>query len=396
MDHSTTAAKKRHLHTEHKINQASPTTPSLQRSTPRQALLQEIAKRSNHLADLFLEYYCLFKIASTLNGQMDIERTLSVVKKIVRQKLGADQYALMLIAEKGETWVLRSHFGLSRTKRQHSGTTSDERPFGAMLKRRHPVYIPNLKACSVRPKGYNAIFGKAGAFVSLPLIATDGRALGVMSLLRRQPDSFTANEIDLLRKMADQIGKAIDTIALYQHTRELSITDELTGVFNRRYFNQRYEREIQRAQRYGRALSLIMLDIDHFKIFNDTHGHLAGDAVLKQVAKILEQSIRRADILARYGGEEFVVVLPEINKEQGRKVAEKLRRAIERNDFPNAGTQPLGRITISLGVASFPEDARDAEELVDRADQGLYLAKARGRNQVGVYQSVTPTMPCNE
>jgi diguanylate cyclase (GGDEF)-like protein len=224
----------------------------------------------------------------------------------------------------------------------------------------------------------------AAPFLALPLIAENGRAVGMLTLFRRRLGSFAAKEIELLRKIAGQIGQVIDTILAYQHTRELSYTDELTRVFNRRYFNQRFEREMQRAQRYGRALSLIMVDIDHFKTFNDTHGHLWGDKILKQVAQILEKSLRKADILARFGGEEFVVLLPEIDKEHGRKVAEKLRRAIERTDFPKAATQPLGRLTISLGFAAFPEDAQKAEALIDHADQGLYLAKSRGRNQIGV------------
>jgi diguanylate cyclase (GGDEF)-like protein len=302
----------------------------------------------------------------------------------------------MLIDENGKNWVLRSHFGLSQKEAQETSAAFNESIVGATAKRRYPLYIPNLRDSSARHKRYHGALCKTGAFLLLPLIAAGGRSVGAMSLLRRKPNSFTVNEINLLRKIAGQISKAIDTIAVYRHTRELSITDELTGVFNRRYFNQRYEREVQRAQRYGRALSLIMLDIDHFKIFNDTHGHLSGDAILKQVAQILEHSIRKADILARYGGEEFVVVLPEINKEQGRKVAEKLRSAIERNDFTGGETQPLGRITISLGLAAFPEDADDVKELVDRADQGLYRAKESGRNQVGVYQEAAPIVTRNE
>jgi diguanylate cyclase (GGDEF)-like protein len=129
-----------------------------------------------------------------------------------------------------------------------------------------------------------------------------------------------------------------------------------------------------------------MIDIDHFKTFNDNHGHLMGDRVLQSVADLLERSIRKADILARFGGEEFVILLPEIDKERGRKVAEKLRRVVERADFPKGETQPLGRITISLGLASFPEDSGHAPELLERADRALYIAKTLGRNQVAVAQ----------
>ena len=139
-----------------------------------------------------------------------------------------------------------------------------------------------------------------------------------------------------------------------------------------------------RAARYQRPLSVIMLDLDHFKKFNDTHGHLLGDRVLRMAAQVLDENIRKADILARYGGEEFVIILPEIDKAHGRQVAEKLRRAIESATFPKAENQPFGCLTASVGLASFPEDALDGSALLALADQALYEAKARGRNQVVV------------
>jgi diguanylate cyclase (GGDEF)-like protein len=357
------------------------------RLQPQMALAHEMAKRSNNTPELFLEYYCRFKILSTLSEQMDVERTLKVIKKVIRKNFPAQQFSLMLIDENVNELLLRSHFGLSRRSANQTRYPLNGNIFGEALKRRRHIYLPQVQDATVRYQLPTGIPPNGGAFLALPLIAENGRrVVGMLSLFRRRSDSFTAKEIELLRKIAGQVGQVIDTIFAYQHTRELSYTDELTRVFNRRYFNQRFEREMQRAQRYGRALSLIMVDIDHFKTFNDTHGHLWGDTTLKQVAQILEKSLRKADILARFGGEEFVVLLPEIDKEHGRKVAEKLRRAIERTDFPKAITQPLGRLTISLGLAAFPEDAKEAEALIDHADQGLYLAKSRGRNQTGVHE----------
>jgi diguanylate cyclase (GGDEF)-like protein len=363
------------------------------RLQPQMALAHEMAKRSNNTHDLFLEYYCRFKILSTLSEQMDVERTLKVIKKLIRKNFPAQQFSLMLIDDSNSELLLRSHFGLSRRSAQQTHYPLNGNILGEALKRRRHIYLPQVQETTVRHQLPVGVPPKGGAFLALPLIAENGRGVGMLSLLRNRPDSFAAKEIELLRKIAGQVGQVIDTIFAYQHTRELSYTDELTRVFNRRYFNQRFEREMQRAQRYGRALSLIMLDIDHFKIFNDTHGHLWGDTALKQVAQILEKSLRKADILARFGGEEFVVLLPEIDKEHGRKVAEKLRRAIERADFPKAATQPLGRLTISLGLAAFPEDAQEANALLDHADQGLYLAKLRGRNQTGVHEKKAKNDP---
>jgi diguanylate cyclase (GGDEF)-like protein len=353
---------------------------------PHIAFSREMAKLSNKTNALFLEYYIRFKILSTLSEQMDVERTLAVVKKLIRKNFPVAQYSLMLIGASGDKLVLRSHFGLPRKEAQNGCYNLDENIFGEALKRGQHIYVPNVQSAPVSYKYHSKNSDITGAFLSLPLIAKSGRVVGVINLSRRRRNSFAAKEIDLLRKIAGQLGQVLDTISVYHQTRELSITDELTRVFNRRYFNQRFEREMQRAQRYHRPLALIMLDIDHFKVFNDTHGHLWGDAVLKQVAQTLEESLRKADILARFGGEEFVVLLPEIDKAHGQQVAEKLRRAIETTEFPKAKTQPLGRITVSLGLASFPEDAEGGSDLIHRADQGLYLAKSRGRNQVGVYQ----------
>jgi diguanylate cyclase (GGDEF)-like protein len=125
-----------------------------------------------------------------------------------------------------------------------------------------------------------------------------------------------------------------------------------------------------------------MMDIDYFKRYNDTHGHPAGDVVLKRVSDLIKETTRTSDILARYGGEEFVLVLPETPKNAALKLAEKIRQLIENEKFPNAETQPNGRVTISLGVATFPDDAQDIEALVQKADEQLYRAKSEGRNRV--------------
>ncbi len=333
---------------------------------------------------LFLQYYCLYRIAATLTEQMEVERTAREVKRIVRESFPAQQFCLALLDPKQQELHIQSHFGFTREQAEAARFPLHRNNiFGLVMQRRRLVHLPNLNAAAAI-NFHPGHRHRKGAFLAPPLLATAHRALGVLSLYRSTPESFTTREIELLQKIATQTGQVIEKIHVYHETRELSITDELTGAFNRRYFNQRYETEFMRATRYNRPLSVIMLDIDHFKKFNDTHGHLLGDKVLKMVAHVLEESLRKADILARYGGEEFVIVLPEINKERGRKVAEKLRRAIERTLFPKAETQPLGQITISLGLASFPEDTEQGNVLLALADEALYQAKFLGRNQVSV------------
>jgi diguanylate cyclase (GGDEF)-like protein len=332
---------------------------------------------------LFREYYCLYKIAATMTAEMDAERTLREVKKIVRATFQPQQYALMLLADDSQTLCIKSQFGIAAGRARQFQTPLDDSVFGKAIRRKQHIYIPDLKNApfSYYPGGRL----KQGAILIVPLcLHGHTNALGALNLYRRQPNSFSTQEIQLLRKIAAQLAQVLQNISLYHATRALSITDPLTGIFNRRHFNERYATEFMRAARYQRPLSVIMLDLDHFKKFNDTHGHLLGDRVLRMAAHVLDENIRKADILARYGGEEFIVILPEIDKAHGRQVADKLRRAIENATFPKAEHQPFGCLTASVGLASFPEDALDGNALLALADQALYEAKARGRNQVVV------------
>jgi diguanylate cyclase (GGDEF)-like protein len=169
---------------------------------------------------------------------------------------------------------------------------------------------------------------------------------------------------------------------LLARVKRLSITDDLTGIYNRRYFFQRFKQELERSARYGRQTSLLMLDIDHFKHYNDVHGHQMGDSLLKKLAQLLSISIRQPDFIARYGGEEFVVVAPETGREKVLPLAEKLRSTIEKHPFLMRESQPEGRITISIGVAVFPGDGQTVDEMVSKADAALYIAKDLGRNRV--------------
>ncbi len=164
--------------------------------------------------------------------------------------------------------------------------------------------------------------------------------------------------------------------------RELAIRDGLTGLFNHRHFKEVLEKELVRAERYERPLCLIMLDVDHFKKYNDTHGHPAGDEVLKILADIVISRLRDVDSAARYGGEEFAFLLPETVLKAGKMVAEDIRTHIEDYPFEGEESQPHGKVTISLGIAEFPSDSKDSSSLLKRADEALYEAKSKGRNRV--------------
>jgi len=168
--------------------------------------------------------------------------------------------------------------------------------------------------------------------------------------------------------------------------KELSRTDGLTQLYNHKFFHQLLATEVSRSQRYGGVLSLLMIDVDHFKAYNDGNGHPLGDAALQKVAWILSETSRDVDSVARYGGEEFAIITPETPKAGAVELGERLRRRIEEADIQKIEVMPDGRFTISVGIASFPEDASTKSELIERADQALYMAKSGGRNRVVAWQ----------
>lgn len=189
--------------------------------------------------------------------------------------------------------------------------------------------------------------------------------------------------------IAGQLALQIKKIALYNTVKELSITDGLTGVFLRRHFLERFDEELKRTVKNSFDLTVLMLDIDHFKRYNDTFGHLVGDVTLKEVSQIIKDSVRKVDLIARYGGEEFAIVLPETSKIGGLEAAERIRSAVFDKKFHVYDEET--RVSVSIGVASYPEDVQDAAhgqsdalvlELLQKADQALYKAKGAGRDRV--------------
>lgn len=176
--------------------------------------------------------------------------------------------------------------------------------------------------------------------------------------------------------------RTADLESANRELERLATTDGLTGLKNHRYFQETLEQELKRARRHPHPLTLLMVDIDHFKLFNDTHGHPDGDNVLRGVAHLLQHRLRSTDLVARYGGEEFAVVLLDTDATQGTQTAHQLTRVVRETTFVGGNTQPMGRITVSIGVAAYPEDADSREHLIRRADLALYEAKRRGRDGV--------------
>lgn len=185
------------------------------------------------------------------------------------------------------------------------------------------------------------------------------------------------------RELLEQLTRANEELKeANQALREMAVRDGLTSLYNHRYFQETLAQEIARSKRFGKECGLIFFDVDNFKHYNDTHGHPEGDRLLKGLAQIIMGHSRACDVAARYGGEEFVLLLPETGKEGAVKVAEEMRLRVAEHPFAGRETQPLGRVTVSIGVATFPEDGGEAAALLQCADQLLYRAKNGGKNMV--------------
>lgn len=219
--------------------------------------------------------------------------------------------------------------------------------------------------------------------VIVPVLTDDS----VIALLRlkRSHAPFTADELRFLEAVVNQTALALERAKLIAFLENLSITDALTGIANRRHFEWRLSEEVERARRYKYPLSALMLDLDHFKQINDTYGHQVGDTVLQQVAQRLKHSLRRTDFLARYGGEEFVILAPQTPSERALVLAERIRQVIAKSPIPVADNLQI-HITVSVGVAVFPDHAQNEIGLVRAADAALYKAKQLGRNRVCVFE----------
>ena len=247
---------------------------------------------------------------------------------------------------------------------------------------------------SYRPAQHETLFqprSSLGSVACLPLVR-HGRLIGSLNFGSSAADRFTPSmATDFLGRLGSIAAICLENVANQERLKHIGLTDPLTGVHNRRYFDQRLLEEVGRAQRKGGALSCLFLDIDHFKRINDGYGHQAGDRVLMEAAWRIKTQLRLADILARYGGEEFAILLAQTKEDEAWRIADRIRLTIAGQPFPVSETESLG-VTLSIGLATFNDAARDEKievlsgDLVGRADEALYAAKRSGRNRVVIWE----------
>ncbi len=325
------------------------------------------------------ELRILKELAEALNQTLPPDKALEVGLAQVAQRVGASS-GWFLTLTPDQKADLSAGYNLPHNLDLASNTN---RPWAlcACLKEmlEGQLQTPQLFNCE-RLAHIPGIAADEKQHLSIPIRASSV-PVGILNLVFPTERTFDENELRLLAVLGDQFGGAIERARLFKEIHRLAITDPLTGLYNRRHLLAMTVKEMERARRYHHALSLAMIDIDHFKNINDTFGHLAGDLVLRSVADLCQKAIRRIDLAGRFGGEELIIIMPETAQKRAQQAMERLRQQVEQLEI--ATPRGIIQVTISVGVTSLAENETiEFETFLDRTDQALYLAKNNGRNQV--------------
>lgn len=317
----------------------------------------------------------LLELSRTINSAIDIEEILKIVLRAADVVTGAEGVSIALAKEDRLTLVAAHGFSLSEAKEEFSLNFKGS-----------PMWHSYLTGEIYQGEEFN--FGITSVEAVFPLTAPQ-KVLGVLNIHKGNP--LSEETVRFLETLCSQAALALQNAGSLKRAKneaktfeQKATTDALTSLYNRLFMQERLPAEIERAKRNGIPLSLIMFDVDHFKKFNDTYGHPFGDVVLKEVARLLKVNIRPYDHAIRYGGEEFMVILPETTSEIGIRLAERIRKAVEKYLFVDPEKPDITtKVTISLGVAQW-EQKLDMNELIERADKALYVSKEGGRNRTTV------------
>jgi diguanylate cyclase (GGDEF)-like protein len=335
--------------------------------------LRATAKRLNILTD----------IVKTANSILEPRKVIETIMAKVQQLIPSEAWSMLMVDEARQELTFELALGEKGKHVSSFRVKIGEGIAGWVAQTGKPTIVNDVS----RDPRFAAKFDsetqfKTRSILCAPLISR-GRTIGVVEIINRTGGRFTQGDLEILLTLVEPCAIAIENAMLFQRAEQLTITDDLTKLFNSRYLNLYIGREIKRCKRHGIPLSVIFLDLDGFKGINDQYGHLAGSRTLTEVGAILAQAVRESDILARYGGDEFVVVLPETPPSGALVIAERIRKAIESHRF--LSEQGLtARISASFGIASYPDHALTPEGLIQKADQAMYRVKERDKNGIEV------------
>lgn len=323
-------------------------------------------------------------IARKAYSSLEPAKVIETVARAVCNLVRARHAIVYRLQEDRHTLVPSNMFGLAGARKCNFTLRVGEGVAGRVIQRRRAQRLTGVELERVNAEGVDAQMGpRTRSILAVPL-SSRGRIIGALELRdRRGSGSFTAADQAAAMEIAEPAAVAIDNAFLFKRCQELSVSDDLTQLYNSRYMREALARELKRARRYGSSVSLIFIDLDGFKSVNDHHGHLIGSRTLIEIAQVLREAVREIDVVSRYGGDEFTVVLPHTGCQGARVIAERIRTAIEERVFMQVDGL-IVRLTASLGVASFPNRCRNAETLIERADQSMYEVKADGGNAVRV------------
>jgi diguanylate cyclase (GGDEF)-like protein len=354
------------------------TQPSeLQRELDR--LRGELAYR-DHLDESLQSF--LERISST-----DAEKTYQSILTHSRELLQADRASLWVIDEDANEIVLRACVGLSAEVGADTRTSLGTGISGKALESGQPLVVENVEESGLTPAPAERNY-RTKSFISYPL-KIGSRKIGLLNVTDKSTGAnFSEVDLSLLEMIGPQIAVALERAEWQERAVQfqlMSITDPLTGLLNRRYLEERLTEELNRSKRYGYSMSCLMVDIDDFKQYNDRNGHQAGDVALKITAHSLKAVLRSADIACRYGGEEFCILLPQTSVTEAGVIAERMRQKVTETDYPYGKSQPMGTVSISIGISTFARHIDTAESVIAAADRALYNAKRQGKNRIDFY-----------
>lgn len=323
-------------------------------------------------------------IARTANSILEPRRVTEIVAERIRDLVEAEVAVVYRLGEDGRTLTPSPAFGRGRARECGFTLRVGEAAAGKVVQARRVRRLEPRGLARTGGEVFDLRLGfRTRAYLGVPLVSR-GRVIGAIELRnRRDGRPFDAADRRAVTELAEPAAIAIDNAHLFQRSQELSVTDDLTKLYNSRYLNDTLAREVKRARRYSTHVSVIFLDLDGFKKVNDRHGHLVGSRTLVEVGQVLRDAVREIDVVARYGGDEFTVVLPQTDPQGARVIAERIRQAIESQVFMQKEGLEI-RLTASLGVSTFPDPCASPEELIQGADQAMYRVKGAGRNGVGV------------
>ena len=336
--------------------------------------MSEALEKSRSLLERKLfELTTLFEISRKINfASSGLEIAREILGKAVHS-LNASRGSILLYNEETDTLTVETAIGDGISE---VSPRIEIKPgvgiAGMAFEKLEPVVLNSLPDDQFLP--YDIGFEPDIHNILCDPLVSEGKAVGVINIINRKEGDFTEQDASLANTMCAQMTLAMEKTRMY----ELAITDGLTKLYVHRYFQLAMDNELSRCKRYKNRFSLILFDIDHFKVFNDTYGHQIGDLVLTATASLLKAAVRTMDIPCRYGGEEFTVILPETDSETAQAVAERFRKTIENHEF-HGSEKPL-KVTISIGISAYPEHGSEKMDLIRKADAALYSCKGRGRN----------------